>query len=108
MPIATNIEVPRKPAEASQPWTIKRLFPFSGTATVITKTFNQFEIFCAFALFITGLGELIGRDFTWYWYIILIINLCGAFALRYIDKQYERRSISGGVQKAQSDVRKEL
>lgn len=86
MPIASRIETPSKPAEVKQPWTIKRMFPFSGAVSTMIKSYNPFEIFSAFALFITGIGELIGREFSWCWYLILLINLVGAFSIHYLGK----------------------
>jgi hypothetical protein len=105
MPIASHIETPNKPIPAGQPWTIKRLFPFSGAVKAMVKVYNPSEIIGAFMIFITGFGELLGREFSWFWYFILLINLGGAFCTRYFDKQYERGSLNRGIPKPHEELR---
>lgn len=97
MGLTKKTDFPMMPIEPSRKWTIKRLFPVANIVSNILKTYNSFEIFFTLMIFITGVGELIGRRFSMYWYIIMLINLGGIFFIRYIEKQYGTGSNSRGV-----------
>lgn len=93
MPLTSDLELKKKPAEAREPWTMRRLFPFLGTGNAIIKTFSSSELICAFMVVVAGIGELSGRSFPWIWYLLILFILCEAFVLRLLDKKYGGTSV---------------
>ena len=90
MPLTAKMEFEKKPKAPGEPWTVRRLFPFASTVSAISKMLNAFEIFSAFMILITGFGELFGRNLSWFWYLILLLVLGGAFSSRFFEGEKEK------------------
>lgn len=82
MGLANEQNIPDKTPEAKEKWTIRSLLGVRGILGAVTKDFKPVEIAFIFMLFITGFGELFGRDFTWMWYAMFAITLVSSLFLR--------------------------
>lgn len=83
MPLTNNQDIPEKPRQASEPWTIKKLFPFKATVSALTKSFtNSFDILLCFLVLIIGVSELIGNKISWMLYILTTFILVASLIQR--------------------------
>jgi len=80
MGLAANQEIPNKPVP-QEPWTFRRLFPFGGAISTLSKVFTSpLEILLGFAILILGLVALFGRPTPILFYILtFILLLCVIF-----------------------------
>lgn len=79
MALTSQQDIPIKSETQKEPWTIKRLFPFTSSVAALTKTFvNPFDILLGFMVFVVGLGELLGiRISGMFWlFMVLILGMC--------------------------------
>lgn len=84
MGMANNQELPIK-AVAKEPWTFRRLLPFSGAVSAITKTFTSpIEVIFGFMIAVTGISELIGNRPSWTWYVLVLLVLIVLVSTPYV------------------------
>lgn len=89
MAITSEQDIPIKPV-ASEPWTFKRLFPFTGAVTSFAKVFvNPFDILFGFIILVIGLVELFGRHISWGFYILAILILAAALFERHVNLLFD-------------------
>lgn len=75
MALTSHQDIPAKP-KANEPWTFRRLFPFAGAATSLTKVFTSpLDVLLGYLVFIIGLAELMGRDVSWFMWVFIILIL---------------------------------
>lgn len=75
MALTEKQDIPNKP-EVREPWTFKRLFPFSGAVSSIAKAFgNPFDVLLGYLVFIIGIAELIGRRVSWFFLALTVLIL---------------------------------
>ena len=76
MALTSLQDIPTKP-EAREPWTLRRLFPFSGAVTSLAKVFvNPFDILLGFLVLVLGINELMGRNVSrFFWVFITLVLL---------------------------------
>jgi len=86
MPITHQQDIPNKVKE-KEAWTIKRLFPIANVVSAALKKFSILQLFGGFALMVAGIGELIGRRFSVFWYIILLVLIGGIFFFDFKNSQ---------------------
>jgi hypothetical protein len=83
MGIAERQVVPERKIE-SEPWTVKRLFPFAGAVTTLSKVFtNPFDVLLAYLIFVLGLSELIGHRVSWMMWVFTTLILTAALLERH-------------------------
>ena len=83
MGIAASQEIPQKPEEKSE-WTFRRLFPFGGAVTSISKVFiNPFDVLLGYLVFILGIAELSGRKVSWMMWVFAVFILLSALLERH-------------------------
>ena len=86
MGLTANQKIEKKPEEKSE-WSVRKLFPFAAMASTLSKVFvNPFEVLAGVMVLVAGIGELFGRNISWLFYVILILVLAAAFALRFLHK----------------------
>lgn len=86
MVLTSEQEIKNKP-EVKEPWTFKRLFPFGGAVSAITKIFvNPLDVLFGFAVLIIGIIELLGKQVSWGFYILAILILTASFVERLLEK----------------------
>lgn len=74
MPLTSEQDIPNKP-QASEPWTFKRLFS-APAISVISKAFvNPFDIMMGYLVFIAGAAELINKDVSVGFWLLIILTL---------------------------------
>lgn len=84
MALTANQDIPKK-QEVKESWTVRSLFPFSGIAKSLTKSFhNPFDVLLGYLVLILGISELIGRDISLFFWILTISIL--------VADIFERRS----------------
>ena len=89
MALTEQQDIPKKPVVA-EPWTFKRLFPFSGAVSAITKVFvNPFDVLLGFIILVIGLVELFGRHVSWGFYILAILILAAALFERHVNLLFD-------------------
>ena len=81
MGITQEQNIPEKSPEPKGKWTVRSLLGVRGILTAVSKDFKPIELAFIFMVIITGLGEIIGRNFTWMWYSILAITIVSVFLL---------------------------
>jgi hypothetical protein len=92
MGVASQQDIPNRP-EVSEPWTIKRLFPFSGTVTTIAKVFvNPLDVFLAYLVFVLGIAELLGREVSLFMWLLTILILAADIFERQTGKLTDSKS----------------
>lgn len=79
MALTSQQDIPDKP-KTSEPWTIRRLFPFQNAVSALTKTFSSpFDALLGFLVLTLGIAELLGKRVSWTFYgfavLILIANM---------------------------------
>lgn len=85
MGLTSGQDIPEKKIE-HEPWSFKRLFPFIGATTALTKAFtNPFDLLLGYLVFIIGITELIGGQISFDISVITILVLGAAFFERHID-----------------------
>ncbi|KKT20016.1 MAG: hypothetical protein UW07_C0044G0014 [Candidatus Nomurabacteria bacterium GW2011_GWF2_43_8] len=85
MALTAQQDIPNKP-EVKEPWTFRRLFPFAGAVSAITKVFvNPLDILLGFIILVIGLVELFGRHVSWGFYILAILILVSALFERHVN-----------------------
>lgn len=83
MALTSSQDIPEKP-KVSEPWTIRRLFSFSGIAKSFTKIFvNPLDVLLGYLVFILGIAELIGRDTSWFLWVFAILILAASIFERH-------------------------
>lgn len=76
MAIASEQDIPNRPAEQSEQWTFRRLFPFSGAVSSLTKAFaNPFDVLLGYMVLVGGAAELIGHPMSWYFWVFAVLIL---------------------------------
>lgn len=84
MGIAEQHNIPVKKVE-SEPWSMKRLFPFANAVSAFSKTFvSPFDILLGFLIFIVGISELIGHRVSWSMWVFITLILLATLLERYI------------------------
>ncbi len=78
--LTNNLDIPNKPTEQPQSWSIRRLISMGGSISKVISMFNPFEFILLVMILISGAAELIGRDVSWFWYVILFVVLLVAFS----------------------------
>ena len=75
MALTNQQDIPNKP-EVREPWTFKRLFPFSGAVTSFAKVFvNPFDVLLGYLVFVLGIAELLGRHTSWFFWALTVLIL---------------------------------
>jgi hypothetical protein len=75
MALTAQQNIPEKPI-VSEPWTFRRLFPFAGAVTTLSKVFiNPFDVLLGYLVFILGAAELLGRHVSWFFWVFAILIL---------------------------------
>ncbi len=83
MGLAEKHDIPTKPV-AAEPWTFKRLFPFSGAVTNIAKVFvNPLDVLLGYLVIMLGIAELIGRHVSWQFWVLTLLILGATVFQRY-------------------------
>ena len=66
VPLTNQQDIPNK-SETREPWTLRRLFPFGGAITTLTKVFiNPFDVILVYLVLVLGIAELAGRQTSWF------------------------------------------
>ena len=97
MALTEQQDILQKPV-VKEPWTMRRLFPFLGTASAFAKVFaNPFDMMLGFLVLVFGLTELLGREVSWMFLAFSVLVLAANI--------YERRKSPEPVGKP--EVKKE-
>jgi len=94
MGLTQQQNIPNKPSDKSEDWSVRHLFSLSAMTTAFSdfvKSSNPFELFFGFMVFITGIGELLGSEFEWLWFVIMLLILGGAFYLRLLKLNFDMK-----------------
>ena len=84
MALTSHQDIPEKP-KVAEPWTFRRLFPFSGVATSLTKVFaSPLDVLLGYLVFIIGIAELTGRDTSWFLWVLTVLILVSSILERHI------------------------
>ena len=84
MALTSQQDIPNKPI-AQEPWTFKRLFPFAGAVTTLTKVFiNPFDVLLGYLVLILGIAELLGRHISWFFWAFTTLILLSDLLERYL------------------------
>jgi len=93
MTLTSQQNIPEKP-KASEPWTLKRLFPFSAMLTPLAKTFvNPLDVLLGYLVLIVGLAELLGRNISWFFWVFIILILTADIYERHFVSPAETKPI---------------
>jgi len=85
MPLTSEQNIPDKPKEKSEPWTFRRLFPFSSAITTLSKAFaSPFDILLGYLMIVLSIAELIGRNVSWTMWILTALIFFAVVAEHYI------------------------
>ncbi len=83
MALTNEQDIPEKP-KVKEPWTKRRLFPFAGGISSLTKIFvNPFDVMLGYLVFILGAVELFGRHVSWAFWLFTILILFISFIEKY-------------------------
>lgn len=80
--LTKDLEIPNKPTEQPQGWSIRRLLSLGGSVGKVVSLFNPFEFILLTMILISGIAEIAGRHVSWFWYVLLVLVLLAAFAQR--------------------------
>lgn len=80
--LTDKLEIPNKPTEQPQGWSIRRLLSMGGSIGKVISFFNPFEFILLTMILISGIAEIMGRHVSWFWYLLLVLMLLAAFASR--------------------------
>lgn len=80
--LTKDLDIPNKPSEQPQGWFIRRLLSLGGSVGKVVSTFNPFEFIFFVMILLTGAAELLGRDVSWVWYVLVFILLFLGFVQR--------------------------
>lgn len=86
MGITTNQNLPEKPKPEAESWTVRKLFPMLSAVASFAKVANPLEMMAAFMVIVSGIGELLNRNLSLPWYLVLCLILGGNFYLHYKQK----------------------
>lgn len=79
MPLTEQQEIPKRP-EQSQLWTKRNLISSVQVLNTISKAFtNPLDAILGFMIIIAGIGELIVRPASWYFWIFAVMVLVASF-----------------------------
>lgn len=82
MGLSNEQDIPTKEPEGAQSWSVRSLLGARGLMSAVSKDIRPIELTFFFMIFITGMGELLNRSFTWMWYSILFLTLIAVFSVR--------------------------
>jgi len=83
MALTAQQSIPERPKVESEPWTIRRLFPFANIVSTLSKVFvNPFDILLGYMVVVAGIGELIGREPSGLFWAFSALVLVADVALR--------------------------
>ena len=87
MGIAIEQDTPLKPQEKST-WSRRALFPAKAVASALGKQFTSpFEILSGFLIVVVSIAELIGRQVSWLFWVLLFFVVSAAFVERNRPRQ---------------------
>jgi len=73
--LTNDLKLPSNTSEQPQGWSIRRLLSLGGSVGKVVATFNPFEFVFFVMILISGFAELIGRDVSWFWYVLTVLVL---------------------------------
>ena len=71
MGLTRDQQIPDKKNEEKSEWSFRRLFPFAGAMTSISKVFvNPFDILLGYLVVILSIAEVLGRHVSWFLWLL--------------------------------------
>jgi uncharacterized membrane protein YkvI len=82
MALTEKMDIPTRQVQ-TEPWTRKTLIVLKSTVQTLAQSFSALEVILLFMILISGIGELIGRHFSYPWYALLFLILVSNILARY-------------------------
>lgn len=76
-----RLNLPLEPTHRKK-WDSETFSFFKQTAHSVLKTFNPFQLVFSFMVVITAIGELLSRELSWLWYLLLFMVLLIALKIQ--------------------------
>lgn len=89
--LTKDLELPNKPSEQPSGWSLRRLLSLGGSVGKVVSLFNPFEFIFLVMILISGLAEVLDRNVSWFWYVILFLVLLAAFSQRQQKVEPEKK-----------------
>ncbi len=80
--LTKDLDIPNNTQEPTQGWSVKRLLSGGGSIGKIVSTFNPFEFMFFVMILVTGLAEILNKNLSIMWYILVFILLFLGFIQR--------------------------
>ena len=78
MGLTKNQDYPNSKEQEAREWTVRKLFPFSGAAANLSKTFiNPFDVLLGFLTLVLGVVTVLGKpvdSMMWVFAILLLMS----------------------------------
>lgn len=82
-------DIPIQKQEQST-WSTRRLFPFTALSNAFVKTFiNVYDVLLGFSLLIIGITEVLNRNVSWIFYIVVIVLIAASLYERHQSRLVE-------------------
>ena len=78
--------------KVESPWVVRKLLVLKDIAGTLAKAFSAIEAVFFVQVFVSGIGELLGRKLSWGWYIITFFTLLVAAYIR-VEPDVETQKI---------------
>lgn len=80
--LTKDLDIPNRPKEQASGWSIRHLLSMGGSIGKVVSLFTPFEFVFLIMILISGIAEIMDRNVSWLWYVILFVVLLAAFASR--------------------------
>jgi len=80
--LTNDLNITMQGAEKKEGWSIRKLLSSGGSIGKVVSSFNPFEFILFVMILIAGLAELLGKDVSTIWYVLIFVLLFLGFIQR--------------------------